>query len=405
LGKVRIPYYVVRKGRGYWLPSPKMKALGFANIRCGANGPQAWAIAEEWNDRWQKVRVGNVISPSEAERRNLSPAEAEELAIYPEGSIGYAFRRYRRMPGAWAVKAAATRNDWWRGWKRIKPIFADVNPSTITPEMMGEWYEAIYMRAGLSEAHRALKIWRALWKVMAAFRLCEKHQDPSLTIRNRSPRGRVAVFTEGQVVRLVKSSWRMNHRGLACIMASAWDTAFSPVDCRTVTPSQWFTDKGGSFFVKYRQKTGSTDEDAAEAIGTLSRRTERLIEAYLSGLGTDLLPEAPMFRNQKGTAYSKDALCRSFRKVLKAEFPGDTRKLMDFRRSGSQEAQAGDVSSLALATKLANSINQSKRLQDTYLPKRTATVRLADEARKRGRQRLRAEQPANEKLKLTGRES
>jgi hypothetical protein len=270
---------------------------------------------------------------------------------------------------------------------------------------LAQWYEAIYMRAGLSEAHRALKIWRALWKVMAAFRLCEKHQDPSLIIRNRAPKGRVAIFTEGQVIRLVKSSWRMNHKGLACIMASAWDTAFSPVDCRTVTPAQWFTDKGGSFFVKYRQKTGATDEDAAQAIGTLSRRTERLIEVYLAGLGTDLLPEAPMFRNQKGTAYSKDALCRSFRKVLKAEFPGDTRKLMDFRRSGAQEAQAGDVSSLALATKLANSINQSKRLQDTYLPKRAATVRLADEARKRGRQRLRAERPANEKLKLSSRKS
>ena len=402
---MRIAYYVVRKGRGYWLPSPKMKALGFSIIRCGADGPQAWAIAEQWNERWQKVRIGGVISPSEAERRNLSPDEAEELAIYPEGSIGYAFRRYRRMPGAWAAKAAATRNDWWRGWKRIKPIFADVDPLTITPEMMGEWYEAIYKRAGQSEAYRALKIWRALWKVMAAFRLCEKHQDPSLTIRNRAPKGRNAIFTEGQVVRLVKRGWRMNHRGLACIMASAWDTAFSPVDCRTVTPAQWFTDKTGSFFVKYRQKMGATDAGAAQAIGTLCRRTERLIEIYLAGLGTDLLPEAPIFRNQKGTAYSKDALCRSFRKVLKAEFPGDTRKLMDFRRSGSQEAQAGDVSSLALATKLANSINQSKRLQDTYLPKRAATVRLADEARKRGRRRLRAERPANEKLKLTGRES
>ena len=85
---------------------------------------------------------------------------------------------------------------------------------------------------------------------------------------------------------------------------------------------------------------------------------------------------------------------------MKAEFPHDTRKLMDFRRSGSQEAQAGGVDTLALATKLANSINQSKRLQDTYLPKRAATVRLADEARKPGRQKLRAERPANEKLKL-----
>ena len=278
MGKVRIPYYVVRKGRGYWLPTPKMKALGFPNVRCGANGPQAWAIAEQWNKRWQKVRIGGAISPSEAERRNLSPGEAEELAIYPEGSIGNAFRRYRRMPGSWAAKAPATRHDWWRGWKRIKPIFADVDPLTITPEMMGEWYEAIYTRAGLSEAHRALKIWRALWKVMAAFRLCEKHQDPSLTIRNRAPKGRDAIFTEGQVVRLVKRGWRMNHRGLACIIALAWDTAFSPVDCRTVTPTQWLTDKTGSFFVKHRQKTGATDEGAPQAIGTLSRRTERLIE-------------------------------------------------------------------------------------------------------------------------------
>jgi hypothetical protein len=77
----------------------------------------------------------------------------------------------------------ATRNDWWRGWKRIKPIFADVDPSTITLEMMGEWYATIRKSAGLSDAHRALKIWRALWKIMAVFHLCEKHQDPSLTIR------------------------------------------------------------------------------------------------------------------------------------------------------------------------------------------------------------------------------
>jgi hypothetical protein len=185
----------------------------------------------------------------------------------------------------------------------------------------------------------------------------------------------------------------------------AWDTSFSPVDCRTVAPKQWFAETAGSFFVKYRQKVESIDETAIEAIGTLSSRTERLIEAYLAVLGTEPLPDAPLFRTQGGTAYSKDALCRSFRKVLRAEFPGDTRKLMHFRRSGSQEAQAGGVDALALATKLANSINRSKRLQDTYLPKRAATVRLADQARKRGRRKLRGERGVNEKLKLAGMES
>ena len=112
MGKVRIPYYAVRKGRGYWLPSPRMKTLGFTNIRCGPDGPQAWTIAQQWNERWQKVRLGGGVSPFETERRNLSQEEAEELAIYPEGSVGYAFRRYRRTPGAWAEKTIATRNDW-----------------------------------------------------------------------------------------------------------------------------------------------------------------------------------------------------------------------------------------------------------------------------------------------------
>jgi hypothetical protein len=241
--------------------------------------------------------------------------------------------------------------------------------------------------------------------VLASFRLCERQHDPSLAIRNRAPKGRTSTFTEGEAVRLTKRAWRMNHRGLACIIATAWDTSFSPVDCRTVSSSHWFIDQTGSFFVKYRQKVQDADEQIVEAIGTVSRRTEQLIDTYVAELaksGVELLPDVPLFRNQAGTAYSKDALCRSFRKVMQVEFPGDKRKLLDFRRSGSQEANAGDVNLLALAAKLANSINQSKRLQDVYLPKRAATVRLADEARKRGRQRLRTERGMNKKLELTG---
>jgi hypothetical protein len=42
-----------------------------------------------------------------------------------------------------------------------------------------------------------------------------------------------------------------------------------------------------------------------------------------------------------------------------------------------------------LSRKMANSIDRSKRLQDTYIPKRVSLVRLADEARRRGRRALR----------------
>ena len=76
------------------------------------------------------MRRGEAISPLEQQRRNLSLAEAEELAIYPEGSIGYAFKRYRRSQ-TWRDKAPATREDWWRVWRFIKPVFADVDPATL----------------------------------------------------------------------------------------------------------------------------------------------------------------------------------------------------------------------------------------------------------------------------------
>jgi hypothetical protein len=42
-----------------------------------------------------------------------------------------------------------------------------------------------------------------------------------------------------------------------------------------------------------------------------------------------------------------------------------------------------------MAAKMGNTIDHSRHLKETYLPKRAATVRLADEARKRGRKLLR----------------
>jgi hypothetical protein len=46
VGKIKHKHYVVRKGRGFWLATAKMKALGFDHVRCGVDGPTAWAIAE-----------------------------------------------------------------------------------------------------------------------------------------------------------------------------------------------------------------------------------------------------------------------------------------------------------------------------------------------------------------------
>ena len=103
MSKIKIPYYVVRKGRGYWLVSPRMRAMGFSNIRCGVDGPSAWRVAQEWNERWQRTRTGR---------------DAPPVHVFPRGSLGEAFARFRRSK-TWAQKAPRTREDWGRGWRYI----------------------------------------------------------------------------------------------------------------------------------------------------------------------------------------------------------------------------------------------------------------------------------------------
>jgi hypothetical protein len=70
---------------------------------------------------------------------------------------------------------------------------------------------------------------------------------------------------------------------------------------------------------------------------------------------------------------------------------------MDFRRSGSVEAIAGEAPPAVLAAKMANTIDQNKDLQATYLPHQAAVVRLADAARAQGRSRLRGENKSRPK--------
>jgi hypothetical protein len=58
-------------------------------------------------------------------------------------------------------------------------------------------------------------------------------------------------------------------------------------------------------------------------------------------------------------------------------FPGDTRKLMDMRRSGVVEAIAGGTDAVGLSAKLANSIGRSNALHKTYAPIEIEAVREA----------------------------
>jgi hypothetical protein len=115
-----------------------------------------------------------------------------------------------------------------------------------------------------------------------------------------------------------------------------------------------------------------------------------LVKTYLDSLELDLLPDAALFRNRSGNPYRDDTLGDDFRTVRELAFPGDRRRLMDMRRSGVVEAIAGNAGPMGLAAKLANSIQRSNDLHRTYAPVDIEAVRNTDNARLKGRRKMRA---------------
>src|SRR5262245_50775161 len=129
-----------------------------------------------------------------------------------------------------------------------------------------------------SEAHRVIKVWRALWKRMAGFGYSDAARDPSFQFANSAPQPRQAIWSEGEAVRLVKAAWRAGYHGLAALLAVAWDSQLSPIDARRLQAAQRRRDGLGTWFETGRTKTGRS------ALATLSRRSERLLDAYLAEL-------------------------------------------------------------------------------------------------------------------------
>lgn len=238
--------------------------------------------------------------------------------------------------------------------------------------------------AGLREAHRAVKIWRALWQVAGSLGYCRRDSDPSQGVRNTAATGRNAKWVEGEAARLGKRAWRMGFHGLAALMATAWDSQLGPGDTRALRPSQMAAGREGEAFFTERGKTG------VPVGGVLSKRTLKVIAAYLDKLGVEIHGDAPIFRNRSGRPYSKDTLVGDFDEVRKAEFgPNENRTLADFRRSGAVEAFAGKAEPAEVAHAMGNTIATSNALFDTYNPINLATLRSVAEARRRGRAKLR----------------
>jgi hypothetical protein len=434
VGDVKIPYYTTHQhpGRpkyGFWSPCLKrpnkktkkmeptlMAKLGFECVALGVDGPEAWTQAQDWNRRWYEARAAYLRGEPVAVTDKPEP-------IYPPCSIGEGFAKFRKT-GAWLEgKKERTREDWWRGWKLIAPVFGDVDPRTIDLKHVCDWYygdpevpedKGLLGRVGVRESHRAVKIWRALWAALGTITNPEgvpyvTAKDPSLGIRRKTPKGRTQSWMYDEVRVLVKGAWREQYHGLAAALCTLWDTMQSPVDVVSLTAGQRHRETmpaGAGKTRKVFQFRERTKTDAPAVIGTLSYKAECVLDRYIKRLGFELHDDTPIYWTRGGkpgpkggrprppVPYNVDTLGKDFAKVRDKYFPGDLRQIIDFRRSGAIEAEAGQVTPKALGAKMNNTIETNPELQRTYLPRsgpqNAVLVQLADEARARGRKELRS---------------
>ena len=199
--------------------------------------------------------------------------------------------------------------------------------------------------------------------------------NPSFVRENTAPTGRHQIWSDVEAYMLADQAWELKFYGLSTAIRVTYDTQFSPVDVRRLTLSQLKSDHHGQYFDTSRKKTKKM------ALGTLSKRTCEVIDEYLAIIGFTIPPEQPFIRNRSGAAYTKDTLGDDFRFVRNGLFPKDDRTLSDMRRTGSVEAVAGKATPSMLSAKSGNTIGQSSKLHDTYVPTKLAVVRSTDRAR------------------------
>lgn len=436
LGKDKIRYFLYLNGRWRWRPSKAMRACGFGLVTMGRGGPgkdaegnPAASIEDqrraiELNRAWDHVRSGQQSAPART-----------TLVTYPEGSVGRGYQRAMEMRKAARVangiiwtKEQEKRDSWPRAWKWLDR-FGDCDPRTIEPEhflridaVTGEpkgLVAEIEAKVSTTERHMVIKVWRALWKKMAGMKYCDLGADPAKTFPNTPPKPRDQIWLRSEVLTLVQVAWRNEYYGLAALMAVAWDSMFSPVDARTLTPAQCQADEAGMMFFTDRAKTGKA------AAATLTQWSRAILVAYVERFGAELLDTTPLFWTRGGKPvardgatgqwggdhgggkhvparpYTKSSLNQDFRKVRELAFGKDEkRQLQDMRRSGAVEGDAGGGSIEDQANKMANTVDRNKQLRKTYNPVNIASVRRFDEARAIGAQRL-EEQRASKSVTST----
>lgn len=347
-----VRYYTIKNGRAFWTPGKFGASYGLPKSQpLGPAGPDALAAAATWNGRLDSARTA-------------ARSAIEVVRKYPPGSLGHFYEVFKTKT-VWGLMAPRTRDDYERAWPDIETRFGTRLVTRISADdserFHAELHPAHNEGSGYSwnEAHRILKVWRALLSALVSYGL--RTSAPIGRVANPAPKGREGLWTHGDVITLVWIAALSGHKGMAAAIRLAWGAMLSPVDVWTLPRSGWRTGASGAQLATQRGKTGKRVLHAVDA------DTLEVVDAYLGSMPT-MLANTKMIRRYNGAPYrSKDTFGDDFRAVRAIAFPGDARQFLDLRRSALTEARLGGATKDDIGLAAANSVDRSAKLEETYL--------------------------------------
>lgn len=370
---IRIGYSNIRNGKRYW-------ELGTKRAE-GSPVPAYEALGPEGFDAQRKA-----LGYYDAYRAWLKgPEKEDKLGGYPPGSLGAFWSLWKKTEDFTGDKSERTQDEYAESWKRfIGPEFGNTLLGRITVSDSEAFHRKLKKELSPSLAHRTLKNWRSLLIVLEKKHLITK--APIGAVTNPMPKGRGQFWLSNEIQKLVDECDKQKLTAMSLLIRMAWETAMSPVDCRTFSMSMLHQDRSGWYIVRPRTKTQK------EAKPAISEQLAADLQAYADSFkkdGLEPLKTVALFRNSHGNVYTKTYMGHEFAEVRKAVFGEDEkRQFLDIRRSANLEADLGGATAEDRAAVLANALDKNPTLDATYTPQTVTRSRRVLQAREQGRQLL-----------------
>lgn len=368
----RPPYYIVRKnGRAHHEP-PKWarQLLGAKGEALGYDGRKARALGWKFANELLELR----------DEFNLAVRNPMKIEVFPEGTLGHFFHQFTSR-AMFREKAKNTQKDYWTCWATIRPTFGDWRLEDITTDSIEE--ALLYW----DKNHSPYVRWKAIRRLKEM--LAHAHArglvafDAGKVVRNPQPKGRTQTWLPHEIDKLITVGNHGDFGDLGLAIQLMYQTGLAPVDARNLSVTQLKKNSQAQWVEGTRQKSGK--QFILPIDGSLYADLETR-----SVVNED---DGPLLRRAKGTPWENDEqFSRDFQALRYATFGhGEERQMRDIRRSYNVELSLGGATPEERAVLLANTLDKSDRLHETYTPPSVLRAQQLQKQREEGQALLQAE--------------